>query len=94
MKLKSLSGKCGFPGGLVVKNPPANAGDSGLIPDWEDPLEKEMATPPIFLTGKSRGQRSLGGYSPCCYKEWDVIGHTCTVTQEESYVKEKNIFFF
>ena len=22
-----------FPGGLVVKNPPANAGDTGLIPD-------------------------------------------------------------
>ena len=22
----------GFPGGSVVKNPPANAGDSGLIP--------------------------------------------------------------
>ena len=25
----------GFPGGLVVKNPPANAGDMGLIPDPE-----------------------------------------------------------
>ena len=26
----------GFPGGLVVKNPPANAGDMGLIPVQED----------------------------------------------------------
>ena len=34
----------GFPGGLVVKNPPANAGDSGSIPGWEDILEKEMET--------------------------------------------------
>ena len=25
----------GFPGGSVVKNPPAEAGDMGLIPDWE-----------------------------------------------------------
>ena len=25
----------GFPGGLVVKNPPANAGGAGLIPGWE-----------------------------------------------------------
>ena len=25
----------GFPGGLVVKNPPANAGDAGLIPGLE-----------------------------------------------------------
>ena len=23
-----------FPGGLLVKNPPANAGDAGLIPKW------------------------------------------------------------
>ena len=30
----------GFPGGSVIKNPPANAGDVG----GEDPLEKEMAT--------------------------------------------------
>ena len=32
---------------LVVKNPPANAGDvrdAGLIPDQEDPLEEGMAT--------------------------------------------------
>ena len=26
------SGQRGFPGGAVVKNPPANAGDTGLIP--------------------------------------------------------------
>ena len=24
----------GFPGGSVVKNPPASAGDVGLIPEW------------------------------------------------------------
>ena len=34
----------GFSGGSVVKNPPANAGDSGSIPGSGDPLEKEMAT--------------------------------------------------
>ena len=27
----------------MVKDPAANAGDVGLIPGWEDPLEKEMA---------------------------------------------------
>ncbi|KAI4551670.1 hypothetical protein MJT46_017922 [Ovis ammon polii x Ovis aries] len=31
VKEKVISG--GFPGGSVVKNPPANAGDTGLIPD-------------------------------------------------------------
>ena len=30
----------GFPGGSVVKNPPANVGSMG----WKDPLEKEMVT--------------------------------------------------
>ena len=35
--------KLGFPGGSVVENPPANAGDVGSIPGQEDPLEKEMA---------------------------------------------------
>ena len=34
----------GFPGGSVVKNPPASAGDVDSIPVWKDPREKEMAT--------------------------------------------------
>ena len=28
----------------MIKNPSANAGNAGLIPDWEDPLEEKMAT--------------------------------------------------
>ena len=45
---------------------------------WEDTLEKEMATHSVFgvffffLPGKSHGQRSLVGYSPWGYKEWDM----------------------
>ena len=37
----------GFPGGAVIKNLPANAGDAvdmALTPGSERPLEKEMAT--------------------------------------------------
>ena len=37
----------GFPGGSVVKNTPANAGNTGdkdSIPVLKDPLEEEMAT--------------------------------------------------
>ena len=34
----------GFPGGSVVKNLPANAGDMSSVLVWEDALEKEMAT--------------------------------------------------
>ena len=38
-----------FPGGSVVKNPPANA---DLILGQEDPLEKEMATYSSILAWK------------------------------------------
>ena len=38
-----------------------------------DPLEKEMATTPVFLPGKSHGQRSLAGYSPWGRKESDTF---------------------
>ena len=33
-----------FPGGSDGREPDYNAGDLGLIPGWEDPLEKGMAT--------------------------------------------------
>ena len=35
----------------------------------EDPLEEEMVTYPVFLPGKSHGQRSLVGYSLGGHKE-------------------------
>ena len=57
----------GFPGDSVVKNPPVNAGDAGLIPEGqEDPQEKEMATYStilaweIPLTEEPRGPRPWG----------------------------------
>ena len=41
-----------FPDGSLVKNPPANAGDMGLISRSEDPLEKETAIPCSILAWK------------------------------------------
>ena len=38
----------------------------------EDPLEREMATTPVFLTEKSHGQRILAGYHPMSHKELDM----------------------
>ena len=38
----------------------------------EDLLEEEMQTTPVFLLGKSHGQRSLEGYSPRSHKELDM----------------------
>ena len=51
----------------MVKNPPANAGDvrdMGLIPGSGRSLEEEVATAPVFLPGKFRGQGSLVVCSP------------------------------
>ena len=63
----------GFPGGAVVKKPPANAGnggDKGSIPgSGRSPWRKKWQPTPIFLPGKSHGQRSLVGYSPWGCKE-------------------------
>ena len=58
---------------LVAKNPPAKAADETQAPSLgqEDPLEKEMATP-VFLPGKSHGQRSRADYSPWAHKELDT----------------------
>ena len=39
---------------------------------WEDPLEEEMATIPVFLPGESCEQRSLVGYSPWSLKQVDT----------------------
>ena len=43
-ELRAYEPKKDFLGESVVKNPPANSGDTGLILGWKDPLEEEMAT--------------------------------------------------
>ena len=45
----------------MVKNPPANAGDLGLILGWEDPLEKEMATHSSVLAWRIPWTEEPGG---------------------------------
>ena len=61
-----------FPGGSVIKNPPATVGNRDLIPDPGRSLEKEMATHLVLLSGDPHGQRSLAGYSPWDHKELDT----------------------
>ena len=57
---------------LVVKNPPANAenaGDVRSVPGVGRSPGGGNGNP-VFLPGKSHGQRSLAGYSPWGSKEW------------------------
>ena len=58
----------------VVKNLPAIQETCFKSLGWGDPLEKGMATTPIFLPGEFQGQRSLAGYSPWGCRELHTTG--------------------
>ena len=62
---------------LVVKNPPANAGDLNRCEfhSWVRKIPRRrpwQPTPVFFLPGESHGQRGLAGYSPKGHKESDT----------------------
>ena len=66
----------GFPGGAVIKNPPAMQETQEawvLTLGGEVPLEEEMQPTPVFLPGKFHGQRSLVGCSRWGHTELVVI---------------------
>ena len=78
----------GFPEDSDSKNSICNAGDLGSIPGlgrspWEAffPLNT-----PVFLPGKSQGQRSLGGYRPWGHKESDLTKWLTLSLSETSIV--------
>ena len=74
----------GFPGGSVVKRPPANAGDTGSIPGSEGSLEKEMATHSSILAWRIPWTEEPGGLqSMGSQKESDMtqqLNNTYTYT--------------
>ena len=55
---------------LVVKNPPANAGDARDVGLILNPWCRQLT--PVFLPGECHGQRSLAGYSPWGHRESDT----------------------
>ena len=61
---------------LVVKNLPANSGDTrdANFDPWvgKTPGEGKWQSTPVFLPGKFQGQRSLAGYSPWGCEETDM----------------------
>ena len=66
---------------LVVKKPPAKAGDMRLKFDpWvrKIPWRRTWQPTPVFLLGESNGQRSLEGYSSWGCKELDMTKATYT----------------
>ena len=78
---------------LVVKNLPASARDPDLV-SWvgKIPWRKKWQPTPVFLPGKSRGQRSLVGYSPRGHKELDTTEYTHTQWYSYYYISEESRF--
>ena len=60
----------GFPGGSDGKESACNAGDLGSVPGLgRSPGEGNVFSTPVFLPGKSHGQRSLEGFNSWGHKE-------------------------
>ena len=59
----------------MVKNLPAMLEISVRSLGQEDSWRREWQPTPVFLPGKSHGQRSLAGYSLWGYKELDTTNH-------------------
>ena len=89
----------GFPGGVVVKNPPANARDAGdvgsISGSGKTPWRRKWEPIPVFLPEESHGQKSLAGCSPQDRKESDTteqlsVPHTHTHTHD---LEHKSLLF-
>ena len=53
---------------------------SGLnLSVWEIPWRRKWQPTPVFLAGKSHGQKSLESYNPGGLKELDVTEYACMV---------------
>ena len=61
MSRELVSNPGGFPGGSVVRNLPASAGNLDSILGWEVPLEKEMAVHSSILAWEISQTEEPGG---------------------------------
>ena len=57
----------GFPGGSVIKNLPANAGDTGLIPIWKIPHAVEQLSLCATTTEPVLQGPGTAGLEPMCH---------------------------
>ena len=71
----------GFPGGSVVKNPPAKEGNLGSIPGLGRSLEKEMATHSSILPWRISWTEEPGGLQSMWLQR---VGHNLATKQQYS----------
>ena len=86
---KDPHGILGFPGGSVVKNPPANAGTTMRyrFDPWvgKIPWRKVWQPTAVFLTQESHGLRSLAGHS----QKGQRVGHDWATKQTSVYPRPR-----
>ena len=72
--MKGIKSLLGFPGGLVVKNPPMQE----MPETWvgKSPWRRKWQPTPVSLPGKSHRQRNVAGYSSRGLKESGRTEHT------------------
>ena len=75
----------------LIKNLPAMQETWVRSLDWEDSLEKEMATHFSILAWRIPGTKSPVGYSPWGHKESDQTEQLDTFTFNPKYPKRKQI---
>ena len=78
---------CGFAGGSVVKNPPANAGDA-VDMGSNIPWRRKWQPTPELLSEKSHGQKSLVDYSPQGHKR---VRYDLVTKQQQIPVAARNL---
>ena len=74
-----------FPGGSVIKNPPASVETWVRSLGWEDPWKRKWQSTQVFLPGKSHEERSLAGCSPGRWKESHTHFSDLTTTNQKRY---------
>ena len=60
--------------------------------DGKIPWRRERLSTPVFLPGKSCGQRNLAGYSPWGRRDMTEYGWVCAKTLSANVIHSINIF--
>ena len=78
----------------IVKNLPAMQETQVGSLGWEDPLEKEWLSAPVFLPAEFHGERNLMGYTPWGHKDldttkWEKDGETVETVSDFNFLGSK-----
>ena len=81
-----VSGFLGLPKWRSGKEPSCQC--RGFLDPWSRKIfwRRKWQSTPVFLPGKSNGQRSLAGYSPWGHKELDTTEHTRAYTHTHTHI--------